>query len=112
MNSFNSDEKAVMYSLKALVFMEYPYTSHDIALKFADEARTLHSTEPELTFIWLKVKTRVRRFNNEYMPDKNEMNAVDKMLYLINSEPRVLITASHSYAQAAFAFRLKRFKNI
>jgi len=77
-NSFNRAEKAAICAVKARVFMEYPPKGNDLALKYADQARTLHSTEPEWIIIWLKAKGRVRRYYEQYkMPDDDEIDAAE-----------------------------------
>lgn len=87
--------------------MEYPPKGNDIALKFADQARTLHSTEPEWIIIWLKAKGRVRRYYEQFkMPEDDEMNAAE-MLCSTKTEARLLIQSSKLYMEAAFVNKLK-----
>lgn len=90
--------------------MEYPPKGNDKALKFADQARTFHSTEPEWIVIWLKAKGRVRRYYEQYtIPDSDEMNAAE-ILCSTKTKARLLIQASKVYMEAAFANKLKNNK--
>lgn len=104
--SLNRAEKAAICGVKARVFMEYPPKGNDIALKFADEARNLHSIEPEWLIIWLKAKGRVRRYYNQFqMPDEIEIN-VAEMLCTSKTKPRLLIQASKLYLEVAYIHKL------
>ncbi|XP_025197118.1 uncharacterized protein LOC112595929 [Melanaphis sacchari] len=108
--SFNRAEKAAVCAVKARIFMEYPPKGNDIALKFADQARTLHSTEPEWIVIWLKAKGRVRRYYEQYkMPENDEINAAE-MLCSTKTKARLLIQASKLYMEVAFINKLKNNK--
>jgi len=90
--------------------MEYPPKGNDIALNFADQARTLHSTEPEWIIIWLKAKGRVRRYYQQYkMPEDDEIDAAE-MLCSTKTKARLLIQASKVYMEAAFVNKLKNNK--
>lgn len=87
--------------------MEYPPKGNDIALKFADRARTLHSTEPEWIIIWLKAKGRVRRYYAQYaMPEDDEIDAAET-LCSTKTKARLLIQASKLYMETAFINKLK-----
>jgi len=109
-NNFNRAEKAAVCAVKARIFMEYPPKGNDIALKFADQARTFHSTEPEWIVIWLKAKGRVRRYYEQYtIPDNNEIDAAE-ILCSTKTKARLLIQASKVYMEAAFANKLKNNK--
>ncbi|XP_022179430.1 uncharacterized protein LOC111040046 isoform X1 [Myzus persicae] len=106
-NSFNRAEKSAICAVKARIFMEYPPKGNDIALKFADRARILHSTEPEWIIIWLKAKGRVRRYYSQFkMPEDDEMDGAE-MLCSTKPNPRHLIQASKLYMEAAFVNKLK-----
>jgi len=110
-NNLNRAEKAAICSVKARIFMEYPPKGNDIALKFADRARTLDSTEPEWIIIWLKAKGRVRRYYEQYqMPEDDEIDAA-KMLCSTKTNARPLIQASKLYMEAAFVNKIKNNKN-
>lgn len=86
--------------------MEYPPIGNDIALKFANEARNLHSTEPEWIIIWLKAKGRVRRFYSQFkMPENDEVNAAE-ILCTTKTRPRFLVQASKLYMEVAFCHKL------
>jgi len=106
-NNFNRAEKAAICSVKARIFMEYPPKGNDFALKFADRARTLDSTEPEWIIIWLKAKGRVRRYYEKFkMPGDDEIDAAN-MLCSTKTKARLLIQASNLYMEAAFVNKLK-----
>ncbi|XP_022178163.1 uncharacterized protein LOC111039142 [Myzus persicae] len=106
-NDFNEAEKSAVCAVKAKIFMEYSSKLNEIALICADEARTLHSTEPEWTFIWLKAKGRVRRFNEPYkMPGDDEIKAAD-LLCSKRTSPFFLIKSSQLYKEAGFINKLK-----
>lgn len=108
MKNLNQTEKAAICAIKALVFMEYPPKGNDIALKFAEQARNLHSTEPEWIIIWLKAKGRVRRYYNRYkMPDDGEIYAA-KILSTTETKPQLLIRASKLYMEVAFIHKINR----
>lgn len=108
MKNLNRAEKAAICAIKALVFMEYPPKGNDIALKFAEQARNLHSTEPEWIIIWLKAKGRVRRFYSSYkMPDDGEIDAAE-ILCTAKTKPRLLIRASKLYMEVAFIHKLNK----
>lgn len=110
-NSFNRAEKAAICAVKARIFMEYPPKGNDIALKFADRACTLHSTESEWIIIWLKAKGRVRRYYEQYkLPDDDELDAAE-MLCSTKTKARLLIQASKVYMEAAFVNKLKNNKD-
>ncbi|CAI6350792.1 unnamed protein product [Macrosiphum euphorbiae] len=110
-NNFNRAEKSAVCAVKARIFMEYPPKGNDIALKFADRARTLHSTEPEWIIIWLKAKGRVRRYYEQYkMPGDDEIDAAE-MLCSTKTKARLLIQASKLYMEAAFVNKLKNNKD-
>ncbi|XP_060836483.1 uncharacterized protein LOC132919152 [Rhopalosiphum padi] len=105
-NSFNCVEKAALCAVKAKIFMEYPPKGNDIALTFADQARTLHSTEPEWILVWLKAKGLVRRYYERFtMPDNDEINAAN--IWSKNTNARLLIQASNIYMEIAFINKLK-----
>lgn len=105
-NDFNEAEKSVVCAAKASIFMEYPAKGNVIALKFADQARTLHSTEPEWTFIWLKARGRVRRSNEPYkMPGDDEIKAAE-LLCSIKTNPKHLIRSAQLYREAGFIYKL------
>lgn len=109
-NNFNRAEKAAVCAVKARIFMEYPPKGNDIALKFADQARTFHSTEAEWIVIWLKAKGRVRRYYEQYtIPYDDEMDAAE-ILCSTKTKARLLIQASKVYMEAAFANKLKNNK--
>lgn len=108
MKNLNRAEKAAICAVKALVFMEYPPKGNDIALQFAEQARNLHSTEPEWITIWLKAKGRVRRFYSQYqMPDDDEIDAAE-ILSTAKTKPRLLIRASKLYMEVAFIHKVNR----
>jgi len=87
--------------------MEYDKKGIVIALKFADQARTLHSTEPEWIFTWLIAKEKVRRSNELYkMPGDDEMK-VAEIFCSIKSHPKFLMKASQLYKEAGQVNKLK-----
>ncbi|XP_026822086.1 uncharacterized protein LOC113560423 [Rhopalosiphum maidis] len=105
-NNFNRAEKAAVCAVKTRIFMEYSPKGNDIALKFADQARTLHSTEPEWIVIWLKAKGRVRRYYEQFsMPENAELDAAE-ILCSTKTKARLLIQASKVYMEAAFVNKL------
>lgn len=110
-NTLNRAEKAAICAVKARVFMEYPPKGNDIALKFADEARNYHTTEPEWIIIWLKAKGRVRRYYFQYkMPDIEEFNAAE-ILSTTKTKPRFLIQASKLFMEAGFIHKQNKNRN-
>lgn len=110
-NCLNRAEKAAICAVKARVFMEYPPKGNDIALKLADEACNLHSTEAEWIIIWLKAKGRVRRFYKQFdMPDEVEIDAAE-MLCSTKTKPRLLIQASKLFMEVAYCHKLKFNQN-
>lgn len=88
--------------------MEYPPKGNEIALKFSEEARRLHSTKPEWIIIWLKAKGRVRRYYNPInkMPDKEEVDAAE-MLSTSKTKPWHLVQASTIFMEMAFIYKFK-----
>ena len=109
--NFNQAEKSAICAIKAKIVMEYPAKGNAIALNFADQARALHPTEPELIMIWLKAKGRVRRSYEPYkMPDDDEINSAD-ILCSIKTNHRHLIRASQLYKEAGYINKLKNNHN-
>lgn len=112
MNNLNRSEKAAICAVKAKVFMEYAPKGNEIALKFSEQARNLHSTEPEWIIIWLKAKGRVRRYYDylNKMPEKDEMDAAE-MLSTTKTNCRHLVYASKIFMEVAFHNKInKKFK--
>uniref|UniRef100_A0A2S2PAG1 Uncharacterized protein n=1 Tax=Schizaphis graminum TaxID=13262 RepID=A0A2S2PAG1_SCHGA len=106
-NSFNCAEKAAICAVKARIFLEYPPKGNCIALKFADQAQTHNSTEPEWILVWLRAKGRVRRYYEQFaMPENDEMDAA-KILASAKTNAGLLIKASKVYLEAAFVNKLK-----
>jgi len=100
-------EKAAVCAVKARIFLEYPPKGNDIALKFADQARTLDSTEPKWIVIWLKAKGRVRRYYEQLaMPENDEIDCA-KILSSAKTNARHLIKASKVYFEVAYVNKLK-----
>lgn len=84
--------------------MEYPPKGNDIALKLAEEARILDSSEVEWTNIWLKAKGRVRRFYDEFkIPDSDEIYAAD--ILCTKTDPRLLLEAAELYINVAIIYK-------
>lgn len=101
-DNLNQVEKSAILAVKAYVFIEYPPIGNDIALKLADQARKLCSTEPEWIVIWLLAKARVRRFfNRNKVPDESEIDAVDMLLCTKIQKSEHLIKAATIYSDVA-----------
>lgn len=99
-NSLTVTEIAAICAVKAKVFIEYPPKGNDIALKFAEQACNLDSTEPLWKVVWLKAKGRVRRYHNRFsMPELNELNAA-KTLCSYKTRTQFLIQAAQIYSEA------------
>ncbi|CAI6349312.1 unnamed protein product [Macrosiphum euphorbiae] len=107
-NNFNSAEKAAICAVKARVFMEYSPKGNDIALNFADQARALHPTEPELIIIWLKAKGRVRRYYDPTeIPGDDEIEAAESVCS-IKSNSKLIFEASQIYKEVGYIYKTKK----
>lgn len=108
LKNLNRAEKAAICAIKARIFMEYSPKGNDIALRFANEACNLHSTESEWIVIWLKAKGRVRRYYTQYkMPEKDELDSAE-MLCTTKTKPQLLIAATKVFIEMAFIYKLNR----
>lgn len=107
-NSLNKYEKSAICAIKCRVFMEYPPIGNDIGLTFAEQARNLHSTEPDWILIWLKAKGRVRRYKDtQQMPDEHEIDAAN-ILSEIKGNPRTIIQAAILYKEVAMNHKINQ----
>lgn len=107
-SEFNKLEKAAIYGIKSLVFLEYSPEGNSHGLRFAEHARKLNCVEIEWLNIWLKAKRRKRRSDKKLsFPSKEELEAA-KELCTANTNLECLTSAASLYADAAFALSLIR----
>jgi len=87
-------------AIKAYVFIEYPPKGHEIALKFATQARDLYPDEDGWIGIWLIAKGRVRRLTNKFsIPDNSKLDAANMLLKSKLNNSTDLIMASSFFSK-------------